>query len=469
MPADNTTNNSFMLDIDGANCYTVSSNTGAGTWMWTDYQNGDSTSKMSLSLSQGSHTLKMIGTAPGVKVDRVILVADQGAQTCTPTGFGDNCNVPDDTTPPTVALTAPTSGSTVTGTVKVTATATDNVGVSKVEFYLNSQLVATSTSSPYSFNWDTTNTPNGQQVLIAKAYDAAGNNSADSYSVTVQNGTQTQADTQPPSAPTGVAATANASNKVTVNWNPSTDNVGVKGYYVYRNNAVLAQVGNVTSYTDTTVLPNTTYTYIIAAIDTSNNEGDNSAGAKVTTPASTQADTQAPSAPGSLTGQAVSSKQANLSWSASTDNVGVAGYDVYRTITGGTPKKVATVTTTSFGDAGLTANTQYTYYVKARDAAGNTSNASNNVTVQTPKAVRKATLSGTVTSGSTQLASATVAVSTDGANYTATTNKQGHYIIRDVPTGHYSVTYRAAGYLTKSSSITLSAGAVTRNVNLQKK
>jgi len=154
MPAD-TSNNSFLLEVDGTNCYNVSTTTGAGTWQWVDYQGNTSTSKVTQALAQGNHTLKLIGNAPGVKVDRIVMVADQGDQTCTPTGFGDNCNVPDDTTPPTVTISEPTSGSTVSGTVKVSANASDNVGVSKVDFYVNSQLMATSTTSPYSFNWDT--------------------------------------------------------------------------------------------------------------------------------------------------------------------------------------------------------------------------------------------------------------------------------------------------------------------------
>ncbi|WNG49230.1 fibronectin type III domain-containing protein [Archangium minus] len=83
-------------------------------------------------------------------------------------------------------------------------------------------------------------------------------------------------------------------------------------------------------------------------------------------------DTQAPSTPASLTATAVSSSQINLSWSASTDNVGVSGYDVYRNgvLVGSSPS-------TSYSDTGLTASTVYSYTVRAKDAAGNTSAASN--------------------------------------------------------------------------------------------
>jgi chitinase len=92
----------------------------------------------------------------------------------------------------------------------------------------------------------------------------------------------------------------------------------------------------------------------------------------------TGADTTPPSVPGSLNVTGTTSSSVSLAWSASTDNVGVTGYDVFRGST-----KVATVTGTSYTDAGLTASTTYTYTVKARDAAGNVSAASNQVSATT--------------------------------------------------------------------------------------
>jgi hypothetical protein len=81
-----------------------------------------------------------------------------------------------------------------------------------------------------------------------------------------------------------------------------------------------------------------------------------------------QADTTSPTVPAGLTATAASSSQINLSWTASTDNVGVAGYKVFR---GGT--QVGTSAATSYSDSGLAASTSYTYTVAANDAAGNTS------------------------------------------------------------------------------------------------
>ncbi|MDI9311898.1 MAG: zinc-dependent metalloprotease family protein [Limnohabitans sp.] len=89
-------------------------------------------------------------------------------------------------------------------------------------------------------------------------------------------------------------------------------------------------------------------------------------------------DTQAPTAPTNLTASGTTSTSTNLSWTASTDNVGVTGYDVYQ----GTTLKGSTATT-SFAATGLTASTTYSFTVKAKDAAGNVSAASNAVSVTT--------------------------------------------------------------------------------------
>ncbi|MEV5560519.1 carbohydrate-binding protein [Nonomuraea wenchangensis] len=89
-------------------------------------------------------------------------------------------------------------------------------------------------------------------------------------------------------------------------------------------------------------------------------------------------DTTAPSVPGNLRSTGVTSSSVSLAWNASTDNVGVTGYNVYR---GGS--LVTTVTGTTYTDTGRAANTAYTYTVRARDAAGNLSGVSNSVTATT--------------------------------------------------------------------------------------
>jgi hypothetical protein len=93
-----------------------------------------------------------------------------------------------DTTPPTTSITAPSAGATLSGTVTVSASASDNVGVTNVEFYANSTLIGSDSSSPYSISWDTTSVANGSYNLTSKAYDAAGNNgTSPAVNVTVNN------------------------------------------------------------------------------------------------------------------------------------------------------------------------------------------------------------------------------------------------------------------------------------------
>jgi chitodextrinase len=103
-------------------------------------------------------------------------------------------------------------------------------------------------------------------------------------------------------------------------------------------------------------------------------------------PSAPPPDTTPPSAPGGLTATAVSTSQINLSWTASTDNVGVTGYKVERCQGAGCSNfgQIATPTTTTFNDTGLTASTSYSYRVRATDAAGNLSTYSNSGTVSTP-------------------------------------------------------------------------------------
>lgn len=89
-----------------------------------------------------------------------------------------------DTTPPTVAVTAPSNGAMLKGSkVSVAAAAADNVGVAKVEFLVNGVLTATDTSAPYSFNWNLRKVSTGAHSLTAKATDAAGNSASSTITV----------------------------------------------------------------------------------------------------------------------------------------------------------------------------------------------------------------------------------------------------------------------------------------------
>ena len=130
-----------------------------------------------------------------------------------------------DTTAPTVSLSSPGSGATVSGTVTVSASASDNVGVASVQFTLDGvNLGAADTSSPYSISWTTTSASNGSHVLRAVARDAAGNlTTSGSRTVTVSNSADTTLPSVSLSAP---SSGATVSGTVTVSASAS-DNVGV--------------------------------------------------------------------------------------------------------------------------------------------------------------------------------------------------------------------------------------------------
>ena len=459
--APDATNNSYLLEVDGT-CYTVGDAAiPANAWTWVNYKDGNTSSPVSINLSAGSHTLKMIGREPNVELDRVLFMSDQ---TCTPTGTGDNCTTAVDVTPQAVTVTAPAANATVSGAVNVTASATDDTKIAKVEFYVGTALKATSTTAPYSFSWDSTTVADGTYSIQAKAYDTANNTATDSIQVKAAN-----TDTSAPSAPTNLSAKASAYNKVDLTWTKSTDNAGVTAYRILRNNVAVTQVGNVSAYSDTTALPNTAYTYQVFALDAAGNVSPGSNQATVTTPSTP--DSQAPTTPAGLSATAVSASQINVAWSASTDNVGVAGYDVYRSTGTNTASKVATVATTSYGDTNLSASTTYTYYVVARDAAGNSSQPSATVTTTTLAKQSNKGKGGvhghvTTTSGQT-LTDATIRVSYGGVKHIYTTDSSGSYSVSDVPIGTRTFKYVSHGYVAQRYGIGIRDGvSVTKNVKL---
>ncbi len=137
-----------------------------------------------------------------------------------------------DTTAPTVAITSPAANATIGGTVTFTASASDNVRVSKVEFYVNGSLKGSDTTTPYSFSWNSKSVANGSYSITARAYDAAGNvTQSAAVVVTVKNGV---VDTIAP-AVSITSPVANSTIKGTVCAVVSvSDNVGVTKveYYV---------------------------------------------------------------------------------------------------------------------------------------------------------------------------------------------------------------------------------------------
>ncbi|GAA0411369.1 fibronectin type III domain-containing protein [Paenibacillus motobuensis] len=186
-------------------------------------------------------------------------------------------------------------------------------------------------------------------------------------------------DTQAPTAPGNLNASGITSSSITLQWTASTDNVGVTEYVIYQGTATVGSVsGSTLIFTHTGLTPDTTYSYSVKAKDAAGNVSPSSNTISVKTNAVSSPDTQAPSTPANVTVTGVTSSSVSLSWTASTDNVGVTGYDVYQ----GTNLALS-VTGTSATVSGLSAGTAYTFKVAAKDAAGNVSPQSTAVSATT--------------------------------------------------------------------------------------
>ncbi|MFG2381721.1 fibronectin type III domain-containing protein [Streptomyces avermitilis] len=184
-----------------------------------------------------------------------------------------------------------------------------------------------------------------------------------------------------PSAPMGVTAAAGSATSVHVMWNQVSGSPKVAGYEVYRGTTKVKDVPGAEHMVDITRLePSTTYVFTVRARDGEGNAGPLSAKVRATTPAAVAADHRAPTRPGRPSGKAVGSRAAQLNWARSTDDRGVASYDIHQ----GTSKihsvgggQTATVVT------GLRPGTRYSFTVRARDAADNVSAASASVRLTT--------------------------------------------------------------------------------------
>ncbi|HEY4616821.1 MAG TPA: endonuclease [Flavobacterium sp.] len=327
------------------------------------------------------------------------------------------------------APTAPTnllaSGTTDTTTTLSWTASTDNIGVTGYEVYQGAILQATSTGTSYTVTGLTASTAYSFSV---KAKDAAGNSSNASNTVNV---TTTSTATLNYCSSQGNSTADEKIGKV-VFGSISNTSTGTSGYENYTALSTTASRGTAYTITITPSWTSTVYSEGYAVfVDYNQNGLFTDAGEQVWTKATSTAatasgsftipsnatlgttrmrvsmkyngtptacetfsygqvedysvtisggtaDTTAPSAPTALAASGTTQTTTNLSWSVSTDNVGVTGYDVYRGTT-----LLGTVTSNSFSVTELSASTAYSFLVKAKDAAGNISSASNTLNVTT--------------------------------------------------------------------------------------
>ena len=194
-------------------------------------------------------------------------------------GAYESTGITQDTTAPVVSILAPLTNSTISGTIPLSAQASDNTAVTRVEFYQGSTLLSTLSTAPYTTTWNTTTIANGTYTLTAKAYDAAGNVGTASVNVTVGN-----ADTVAPVV--SITAPANgtsvASGVVVPMTARATDNIAISKVEFYRGSTL---IGTQTSGPnsdfnlswDTTGVATGTYSLTAKAYDTAGNTATSSA------------------------------------------------------------------------------------------------------------------------------------------------------------------------------------------------
>ncbi|MBN2235661.1 MAG: DUF1349 domain-containing protein, partial [Opitutales bacterium] len=182
-------------------------------------------------------------------------------------------------------------------------------------------------------------------------------------------------DNQAPSAPSGVTANAPSTTSVTLTW--SASNGTPTGYEIYRGEECVKVVAAANrSFTETGLTPGI-YNYQVRAFDRALNLSAKSAVVSINTNGSTP-DIDPPSIPGGLSGT-VSGTSVTLTWNASTDNIGVTGYEMRRGNT-----SIGTTSGTSKVDSGLSYGSTYAYSVRAFDAAGNYSDYCTSISVIIP-------------------------------------------------------------------------------------
>jgi chitodextrinase/sulfur relay (sulfurtransferase) DsrF/TusC family protein len=277
-------------------------------------------------------------------------------------------------------------------------------------------------------------------------------------------------DTAPPSDPTNLVATALSSSQISLSWTASTDNIGVAGYRIFRNGV---QAGSTVSpgYIDGNLTANTSYQYAVLAFDNAGNVSALSPSVPATTLAG---DTLPPTIPANFSATPVASSAMKLAWAASTDNVQVAGYRLYRNGT-----QIAAISTTTYSDSGLAAGATYTYSIEAIDAAGNLSvqRASATATMPAAQTAQSYTLFGAATPvvadvGTDRSVELGVKFTSDVAGqvtairfYKATANKGTHTVALWSSTGVLLGSATASGEtasgwqtVTLNSPVTISAG-----------
>jgi chitodextrinase len=184
-----------------------------------------------------------------------------------------------------------------------------------------------------------------------------------------------EVDDIPPSTPSNLVSRNTTTTGTKLSWGTSYDASGVSGYDIYKGGVYLASTTALT-YTVSGLVASTAYTFTVKAKDAAGNISTASNVVSLTTPAIE--DTTPPTQPTNLVASDITTNSLKLTWTASTDNLGVTKYNVYRN-----GIKIGESSVSTYDVTGLYGNTSYSFYVTAQDAAGNISIASASISVTT--------------------------------------------------------------------------------------
>lgn len=262
---------------------------------------------------------------------------------------------------PSVSITSPTNGSQVTGNVTISVDATDNVGVDKIEIYIDNVLKKTLTTSPYNYTWDSSTATNGTHTIYAKAYDAEGNvGTSNTISVSVSGGIQ---DTTSPTVTINYPDNNSTVYGVIELSATANDDVGVTKVEFYVDSTFIGegissgQAGPYTLQWDTKTVTNGTHTITVKAYDAAGNIGSASKTVIVDQSAQNFTETFSNSGPDN-TGWNLS----QFSISSSVDHTGQQGSgSLFGSAVSNTP---TTVTKSSSINISLGSNPQLVYWRK---------------------------------------------------------------------------------------------------------
>lgn len=275
-----------------------------------------------------------------------------------------------DNTPPTKPVDLAATSITQSSLVLNWESSTDNVGVYEYQIFKNGDFMSSTPAPNLTLDIDNLN-PNTTYSFSVKACDGSNNlsNASNEISVTTLN----IPDTEKPTTPTNLTASSIAQTSLYLNWDISTDNIGVTEYVVYKNeDAIASTSGN--SYSVTNLNSGANYTFFVVAKDAAQNQSDKS---NIITVVTLDQPVEI-TAPTKLTASNITTKSLNLSWNASKGGRGEIQYKIFQDAS-----LIANTNGTNYSVSNLKASTNYTFHTIAEDAEGNISDVSNTAEITT--------------------------------------------------------------------------------------